>query len=172
MEEIYRASNGAQVFVGDDADYEKIKDNPKFKSCRCCKYGPGGHKETLGYSSPGAPKGKFYLYAEADNRIAINVLDLDDPNMVPFKCFEIALAYIKKQLDGGYNVLVACNSGHSRGPSTGLAFLRSIGDMPHNFHKSETIYRTLYRKYDPGMGMRQQLRSHWAELQDLEIKNV
>ena len=92
--------------------------------------------------------------------------------MIPFECIKLALDYAKKQLDDGYKILIACNSGHSRGPSTGLAFLRSIGDMPHNFHMSERVYRGLYRKYDPGMGMRQQLRSHWSELKDMELQNV
>lgn len=167
MEQIYD-----NVWVGDDTDYEKIESNKDWRSVRMCKYGPGGHQQTLGYSSLAAPKGKNYLSVEAGNRIAINIIDMEDPNMIPFECIKLGLDYAKKQLEDGKKVLFACNSGHSRGPSTGLAFLRSIGDMPHNFHKSETIYRTLYRKYDPGMGMRQQLRSHWAELQDLEIKNV
>jgi hypothetical protein len=167
MEQIYD-----NVWVGDDTDYEKIESNKDWRSVRMCKYGPGGHQQTLGYSSLAAPKGKNYLSVEAGNRIAINIIDMQDPNFIPFECIKLGLDYAKKQLEDGKKVLFACNSGHSRGPSTGLAFLRSIGDMPHNFHKSETIYRTLYRKYDPGMGMRQQLRSHWAELQDLEIKNV
>ncbi len=90
--------------------------------------------------------------------------------MIPFECITYALNYIKKQLDAGFHTLVACNSGHSRGPSTGLAFLRSIGEMPHNFHMSERIYRTIYNKYDPGQGMRQKLRTHWSELENMEIK--
>lgn len=167
MEEIYKG-----VWVGDDNDYEKIKEKPEWKSVRCCKFGPGGHKETLGYTTQGAPSGKNYLSVEANNRIAINIIDMEDPNMIPFECIKLALDYAKKQLDDGYKILIACNSGHSRGPSTGLAFLRSIGDMPHNFHMSERVYRGLYRKYDPGMGMRQQLRSHWSELKDMELQNV
>ena len=31
MEEIYKAPNGAKVYVGDDKDYEKIKDDKTFK---------------------------------------------------------------------------------------------------------------------------------------------
>ena len=54
MEEIYKG-----VWVGDDNDYEKIKDKPEWKSVRCCKFGPGGHKETLGYTTQGAPSGKI-----------------------------------------------------------------------------------------------------------------
>lgn len=172
MEEIYKAPNGAHVYVGDDLDYEKIRNNKDFKSCRMCKFGPGSHKETLGYTSNAAPKGKNYLSVEANNRIAINIIDMEDPNMIPFECIKLALDYAKKWLDRGKNILIACNSGHSRGPTTGLMFLRSIGDMPHHFVKSENIYRTLYRKYDPGAGMRQMARSNWSALENSEIENA
>lgn len=171
MEKIYDAPNGASVYVGGDSDYEKVKDNPKFKSARMCKYGPGGHQQTLNYSTRGAPKGKNYLSVEAKNRIAINIVDFDDPNMIPFECITIALHYIKEQLEKGFNVLVACNQGESRGPSTGLAFLRAIGDLPHNFHTSEKIYKSIYNKYDPDMGIRQVLRKHWSELDNFLEKD-
>lgn len=171
MEEIYKAPNGSRIYVGDDLDYEKVKDNSDFKSCRMCKFGPGGHKETLGYTTQAAPKGKDYLSVVAKNRIAINIIDMQDPNMIPWKCITDALDYAKKQMDFGKNILFACNSGHSRGPTTGLMFLRSIGEMPHNFHMSERIYHTLYHKYDPGMGMRQVAREHWSELANMELEN-
>lgn len=169
MEEIYKAANGIGVYIGDDTDYEKIKDNPDWKSCRMCKFGPGGHKETLGYTSNAAPKGKNYLSVEAKNRIAINIIDMDDPGFIPFECIKLALDYAKKQLNAGFKVLIACNSGHSRGPTTGLMFLRAVGDLPYHFVKSEHIYKTIYRKYDPGMGMRQIARSHWAQLDRMEL---
>ena len=169
MEEIYKAPNGARVFVGDDNDYDKIKDKQNFRSCRMCKYGPGGHQQTLDYHTLAAPKGKNYLLMETDNRIAINIIDMEDPNMIPWDCILAALKYAKKEMDDGKNILIACNSGHSRGPTTGLLFLRAIGQMPHNFHVSERIYRTIYRKYDPGMGMRQLARSHWSEANNMEL---
>jgi len=172
MDKIYQAQNGAIVCVGDDSDYKKIEKESNWRSARMCKYGPGGHKETLQYTTPGAPKGKNYLSVEADNRIAINIIDVDDPNIIPFKCIKLALDYVIRQLNDGKNILIACNQGESRGPSTGLAFLRSIGDMPHNFHQSEKIYKGIYPKYDPGMGIRQVMRSHWSELDNMEIKNV
>lgn len=169
MEEIYRAENGARIFVGNDFDYEKIENRKDFRSCRMCKYGPGGHQQTLGYHTLAAPQGKNYLSVKTDNRIAINIIDMEDPNFIPWDCILAALKYAKKEMDNGNNVLIACNSGHSRGPTTGLMFLRAIGQMPHNFVGSERIYRTLYRNYDPGMGMRQVARSHWADLDRMEL---
>jgi hypothetical protein len=170
MEEIYTSKSGGSVWVGDDSDYEKIKDKSDWRTARMCKFGLDGHKETLGYSTMGAPKGKHYLSVEKDRHIAINIIDMDDPNMIPFECIKIAIDYIKKQLDAGKKVLIACNSGHSRGPSTGLAFLRSIGDLPYHFVKAENIYKTLCPKYDPGIGIRQVLKDHWTALDNMEIK--
>jgi len=167
MEEVYK-----NVYVGDDNDYLKITHRENWSALRCCKFGPGGHKEILGYTTNAAPKGKNYLWAtKGNNLMALNLLDLDDPNMIPFDAIKHGLDFVKQRLEAGDKVLIACNSGHSRGPTTGLMFLRAIGDMPHHFVKSETIYKTLYPKYDPGMGMRQTARTHWTDLENSEINN-
>jgi hypothetical protein len=161
VEEIYK-----DVFVGDNEDYEKIKNKENWRAARMCKYGPGGHQQTLGYDTLAAPKGKNYLSVEKKNHLAVNILDLDDPNMIPFECITTALEYVKRMLDKGYKVLIACNSGRSRGPSTGLMFLRAMGDLPYHFQKAEHIYKTIYPKYSPGMGIRQVAKSHWTELEN------
>jgi hypothetical protein len=168
MEEIY-----TRLYVGGDADYERVKGKEGWSWLRCAKYGPDGHKELLGYTTMGAPPGPNYLFFRKNKHLmALNILDIDDPNMVPFECIVKGLDFVKERLDSGDKVLVCCNSGHSRGPSTGLAFLRSIGEMPHNFHMSERVYHTIYRNYDPGLGIRQVLRSHWAELDRMELTNA
>ncbi len=59
MQEIYRIKDGGSVWVGDDNDYEKIKDKGDWRSVRMAKYGPGAHQQTLGYHSLAAPKGKI-----------------------------------------------------------------------------------------------------------------
>lgn len=159
MEEIY-----SNLYVGDDLDYEKIADKKNWRSVRMCKYGPGGHQQTLDYHTLAAPAGKNYLFVEKPNRLAVNIIDMDDPNMIPDECILKAVSYAKEQLSKGFKVLICCNSGHSRGPSTGLATLRSLGDLPYHFNKAETIYRTLYPKYDPGIGMRQKLKDLWDKL--------
>ena len=45
------------LYVGGDEDYEKVKDNKDFDIIRCCKFGPGSHKEILKYK-PSSPKFK------------------------------------------------------------------------------------------------------------------
>lgn len=151
-----------RLYVGDDDAYQRLKDKPGWKFVRACKEGPGGHRETLGYTTHAAPKGPEYLAAEKDNRLALNFIDPHDPHYIPVAMIQQGLKYIRQALADGSKVLVACNRGHSRGPTTALLFLRSIGEMDGNFHSSENKFKTLYPDYDPGIGARQFARTHWS----------
>lgn len=155
-----------RLYVGGDPDYEKIKDKEEWRALRCCKFGPGGHKATLGYTGNAAPKGPEYLAATKGRHMALNFIDANDPNMIPVKMVETGVQYVEEQLSAGYKVLVACNEGHSRGPTTAMLYLRSIGELPGNFHSSERIFRTLYPKYDPGIGVRTFARQNWSHFDD------
>lgn len=149
------------LHVGDDADYEKWKDRKGWAFLRCCKEGPGGHRDTVGYSTLGAPKGPEYLAAVSGNRMALNFIDANDPNFVPVEMVRKGLSFLGKKLSEGDKVLVACNMGHSRGPTTAMLYLRSVGELEGNFIASERIFRTLYPRYSPGIGVRQFARSNW-----------
>jgi hypothetical protein len=150
-----------RLYVGNDQDYENNKDREGFCFVRCCKYGPGGHQQTLGYHTLAAPEGKNKYTVRRGNLLALNILDLDDPNFIPKDMIDSALSFIGEKLGEGKKVLVACNHGHSRGPSIALMYLRSIGEMPHSFVWAEKIYRVLYPEYNPNQGIRQWLRMNW-----------
>jgi hypothetical protein len=45
-------------------------------------------------------------------------------------------------------------------------YLRAAGEMPYSFPRSERMFRTLYRKYDPGLGIRKYAKSHWDQLEE------
>jgi hypothetical protein len=154
------------LYVGSDKDYEKIGDRTDFRTCRCCKYGPGGHQQSLGYKTLGAPKGPDYLSVVKKNRIALNFIDVADPHLIPVEMVMTGLKYINSQLRSGHKVLIACNAGHSRGPTTGLLYLRATGELPGNFVHSERIYRTLYPEYSPGIGARQFAKQNWDTFKD------
>ena len=94
--------------------------------------------------------------------MALNYIDANDSHLIPLAMVETGLRYIDKQLKEGYKTLVACNSGHSRGPTTAMLYLRAIGDLTGNFHSSENKFRALYDKYDPGIGTRTFVQSHWS----------
>lgn len=161
MEEII-----SRLYIGGDPDYDKVARREGWSFLRCCKYGPGGHQQTLGYHSLGAPKGKNYLSVRRGNLMALNMLDMDDPTFISEDMIDAGLKFIDERMRAGDRVLVACNKGVSRGPTTALMYLRSIGEMPHSFLKSEKVFRTLYRHYDPAQGIRQYARSHWADLEN------
>lgn len=159
MEEVYK-----HLYVGGDIDYDKLKGHANWSFVRACKEGPGGHRETLGYTTLGAPKDKNYLYVRKGNRLAINILDLDDPNFMPDKAIEQAFKFIDERLEAGDKVLVACNQGRSRGPSIAMLYMRRIGDLPSGFHNGLKIFRTIYHPYDPGIGMRQYTKSKYSSM--------
>lgn len=156
-----------RLYVGNDEDYLKIKDNSAWSVLRCCKEGHGGHRDTLGYTTQAAPKGQCYLFVDQRNLRALNYIDPHDPNFIPKEMIERGLEFIDKRLAAGDKVLVACNAGHSRGPTTALIYLRSIGELAGNFVSSERVFHTLYPEYDPGIGVRQFARTHWDYFKDL-----
>lgn len=151
------------LWVGDDADYEKVKDREHWANLRVCKDGPGGHRDTLGYKTLAAPKDKDYLWVRRARRLSINLIDGDDPNWIAPEMIDTALEFIKEWLGKGELVLVSCNRGQSRSPSIVLMYLRSIGDMPYNLGMSERMFSHYYPPYNPAQGIRQYVRTHWSD---------
>ncbi len=154
------------LFVGSDEDYDKVKENKQWSVLRTCKEGTGGHRDTLGYTTQSAPKGKNYLFADGITHRALNFIDPRDPNFIPIEMIKKGLEFIDKRLEAGDKVLIACNKGESRGPTTAMLYLRAIGELPGNFHHSENIFRTLYPAYNPGIGMRTFASQQWSSLKD------
>ena len=156
-----------QLYVGDDASYEKTKGQSGWSWLRCCKEGPGGHRQTLHYESLGAPRGKNYLWVRKGNLLALNLIDVEDPQMIPDEVLDTGVAFIKERMDAGDRVLVACNAGMSRGPTIAMLFLRTIGELDQPFNRARHIFKTLYPKYSPGHGMLFHAMNRWDELKGL-----
>lgn len=153
------------LYVGDDEDDAEAR-KKGFAILRCCKDGPHSHRQMLGYTTQGAPKGKDYLHVTRGMFMALNLIDVDDPTFIQEGAIFPGLDFIHRHLKVGDRVLVHCNAGHSRGPTVGLLFLRTVGELPHDFTTSEKVFRTLYPEYDPGRGLRTFARAHWNELKD------
>lgn len=150
-----------RLWVGDDTGYEKIEGKPGWSILRCCKEGPGGHRQTLGYTTLGAPQGPNYLWVRRKNKLALNILDLEDPQMIPDKVIDKGLEFIKERMDAGDKVLVACNAGHSRSPSLVMLYLHSINELPQPFNRAKTIFKAIYEPFSPGHGMLWHLHNRW-----------
>jgi hypothetical protein len=148
------------LWVGGDKDVPKAKERG-FSRLTCAKDGPDGHRAMLKYTTMGAPKGPEYLFAQRGHWAAMNCLDIDDPLMIPDEMILDGLRFIHQQRTQNHEVLVHCNAGHSRGPSTALLYLRSIGEMPGGAGASMRKYKTLYPPFDPGVGMKAKIRELW-----------
>jgi hypothetical protein len=151
------------IYVGSDEDDSYASSRGWAILC-VCKDGPHSHRSMLGYTERAAPKDKNYFFVEEGNRMALNVIDADDPHKIRSEAINPGLEFVKKHYDAGDKVLIHCNRGHSRGPTTALMFLRLIGEMPYNFAKSVKVFKGLYPKYDPTQGMKIFAQKNWNEL--------
>ena len=158
MEEIIRG-----LYLGDDDDVAKAKERGYARLC-CCKDGIDSHRSMLGYTELGAPKGKDYLFARKADVLALNLIDSPDPEFIPDEVIDEGLKFIKEMQDKHRILLVHCNAGHSRSASIVLAYLHAVGEMPQGFVGAERMFRTIYKKYSPGTGMRAHIRTRWREL--------
>lgn len=148
------------LWVGNDADYEKVKDKPEWFVVRAAKEGPGGHRDQLGYTTLPAPKGPNYLFVKKPHLLALNIVDHDSPDYFPDKMIDEALHQISNALGRGDKVLVCCNHGHSRGPSISLLWLALNGKLP--FEGTFRKFKQLYPDYEPNSGIKQYLKRRLA----------
>lgn len=151
------------LWLGGDTDVVKAEERG-YARLSCCKEGFDSHRSMLGYTTPGAPKGKDYLHARRGNWMALNLIDVDNPEMIPDEVIDAGLRFIKEQLDAGRKILVHCNAGMSRGPTVTMMFLRAVGELPQGFVRARHIFRTLYPQFDPGVGMESHARVRWNSL--------
>ena len=143
MKEVYKG-----LYVGSEDDVPKAEDRG-YAILSCCKDGKHSHRGLLGYESMGAPKGPEYLFARRKDHLFLNLIDGDNPDYVPDKLVNEALAFITEQLDKGKSVLVHCVEGKSRGPSIALLWLGLNGKI-----SSLRLFRLLYPDYDPSPGIK------------------
>jgi len=153
------------LYVGDKEAYPEAE-RRGFSILAACKDGSEDcHRAVLGYTSLAAPKdANYYFYRSDKKHMALNLIDVDDPEMIPDEVVDAGLKFIKERYDVGDRVLSHCVAGHTRGPSLMLAFLRTIGEMPDSFIAAERKFRTLYPRYDPGVGVRSHIRARWKSL--------
>ena len=160
MEEIIRG-----IYVGSDKDVAKAEERG-YARLACCKDGPDSHRSMLGYTTLGAPKGKNYLSVRKGDVMALNLIDVDDPTMIPDEVIDLGINFIEDMQSAGRKMLVHCNAGHSRSTTITFMYLRAIGEMPDSFLAAEKKFRYIYPPYDPGVGMRAHARERWKSLPD------
>lgn len=150
------------LFIGTEQDYERqVRGQHDWMIVHACK--EPYHRNELGYTSRGAPKGHpEYLIARRANRLILNLVDAPDPAYIPKEIIDAALEFIHKGLSESHKVLVHCNLGESRSPSIGLLYLAIYTDkLSKDFSLAEQAFRNIYPAYNPRAGMRGFLAENW-----------
>ena len=154
-----------RLYVGSMLDYERrVKEQPGWYVVQAAK--EPYHREALNYKSQGAPRDHLeYLYAQRDNRLILNMVDVDNHKYFDADMIEAALTFIHDMLSGNpvCKVLVHCNQGHSRAPSLALLYLRrhdpEFADL--SFADGVRRFKSFYRHYEPAAGIRDYLKLNW-----------
>ena len=90
MENIIRG-----LYVGSDKDVPTAKARIYARLC-ACKDGEDSHRSMLGYTTMSAPEGKNYLTVRDGDVMALNLIDVDDPEMIPDKVLDEGLMFIRE----------------------------------------------------------------------------
>lgn len=123
------------------------------------------HRQFVGYTGRGCPKeSSEYLWAERDNRLALNIVDAPKPEFFDKGMIDKALSFIEQKLGEGLKVLCHCNVGESRSASICLLYLIKHGIIKGNtLEDCEAEFMKVYPEYNPGTGIRGFVKEHWRE---------
>ena len=149
------------VYVGDLIDAQfgwKCRDNWGFIHCAKDPW----HRQFVGYSGRGCPKDSSeYLYAIRGNAIALNIVDVDNPDFFDKEMIKMAIAFACEHEDK--KLLFSCNKGESRSPSIAMLYLAITGKIPggNDFDGVEKAFKRLYSQYNPSNGIRTHLKTNW-----------
>ena len=158
MVEIYK-----NLFIGNQDDYEvNVRMQSNWAIVHACK--EPYHRQALGYSGRSVSKDHpEYLMAKRENRIILNLGDVDNPDWISPLIIDEAIRFIKNKLELGMNVLVHCNQGMSRSAGIGLLFLATQGLFKgESFETAENKFRTsIYPVYNPAQGVRGYIIRNW-----------
>lgn len=152
----------SHLYVGNESDYEnKVKFQSGWSIVHACK--EPYHRQAIGYSGRAAPKTHpEYLIAQRENRLILNLIDVDNVAYIPKEIIDSALDFINAALEMGSKVLIHCNQGYSRSPSIAFLYLASIGEYSGvSIEEAEVKFRSKYPEYQPAKGMRDFIMVNW-----------
>ena len=163
MEETYMVQVAKGIWVGNQEDAEYgWKRKQEWAFVHACK--EPWHRQFVGYTGNGAPKDNpEYYFAIRENEIALNMVDVDNPEWFDKNMIKVAIGFIAKY-SSSVNVLIHCNQGQSRSPSLALLYLAIVGEIPNQtFEEAEKAFVKLYPLYNPKQGIRLHLKQNWEE---------
>lgn len=151
------------LYVGNQADYESIvRGKDGWAVIHACK--EPYHRTAVGYTGRAAPKTHpEYLIARRGDRLALNLVDVDDPSFIATDIIDVSLSFIHEQLNAGKKVLVHCNQGASRSAGIALLYMALSNRLSQeSFEKAEQSFKNIYPACAMAGGIRDFLRKNWA----------
>ena len=152
------------VFIGNEADYEfDVQFRQGWSTIHACK--EPYHRAALGYTGRAcSTDNPEYLLARRDNRLMLNLVDVDNPDWISPIIIDAALAFIDEQIALGQQVLVHCNQGQSRAAGIGLIYLAGKNQFSGmTFEQAEEAFIKIYPDYSPALGVRGFCSANWEK---------
>ncbi len=149
------------LYIGSQDDYESnVKFQPNWFVIHACK--EPYHRQALGYTGRAVVNTHpEYLIAERDNRLILNLVDVDNP--IAKEIIDKAIVSINENIENK-NILLHCNQGMSRSATIGLLYLHYAEIITaDNFREAEEEYLKIYPSYNPANGMRVFAETHWTD---------
>lgn len=153
------------IFVGNDEDYQSVASKKNFSFLHCAKY--PYHKELVGYEKKVSPIDREYLYAHRGHKLALNMVDANNPALFKKVQFQYAYLFIKSEVAKKRTVLINCNKGESRSPSVALFYLAHLGVVKNDtFSIARTDFLDIYPNYKPSYGISLYMHFAWESLME------
>lgn len=152
------------LFIGSQIEYDSTPGYfADWQVIHACK--EPYHREALGYTGRGAPKGHpEYLIAQRGNRLILNLVDAADYHYIPKEIIDKALGYIDAGIRKNRKVFVHCNQGESRSPTIGLLYLANKDRFSaESYDDALPFFRKIYPSYNPAKGISDFARMYWNE---------
>lgn len=158
MKEVY-----TNLFVGSQHDEENLRNRDEWFVVHACK--EPYHRQALGYTERGAPKGHpEYLLAKRENCLILNLVDVANPQYIPLEIMDTAVETIHEYIENK-KILVHCNQGMSRSPSIALLYLAKYTEVftGLSIEDARAKFRNLYPNYNPANGVDKFIQAHWSD---------
>lgn len=157
------------LYTGSQDDEAAIRHEAGWAVVHCAK--EPYHRAAVGYRGRSCDKSHpEYLVARRGDRLALNLVDVDDPTYVSADVIRPALAFIHEQRQAGRKVLVHCNQGLSRGPTVAMMYLGSREMLPSLFDAAlEQFKAAYYPRHSPAGGIIGFARANWSAIVSGEL---
>lgn len=151
------------LHVGSQLDEQVLRGQEGWFIIHACKV--PYHRQALGYTGNGAPKGHpEYLIARRPGRLILNLIDADNVGYIRREIIDAALEAIAENI-GSRKVLLHCNLGRSRSPTIAFLYLAKFTPTFAGQDLGEALahFQKLYPLYAPARGMADFVRQNWAD---------